>query len=144
MGGEALQQGEQTCHSSRRCLCTAGARTCKEALPLLFLPNTHSNYKPASPHQQMPPSANRNLMPQRVSQALFRLMLVKKLPNSYPFQGKNSANSSHRLSQPLDVLCRIQTSAPHCTYPTETGTEQPGVLDDPQRITAQISPHRSI
>lgn len=96
------------------------------------------------PAQQMPHSANRNSMPQRVSQALFRLMLVKKLPHSYPFQGKNSGNSSHRLNLPWDALCRIQTSALHSTYSNGTGTEQPGVLDHLQSITAQISLHRRI
>lgn len=90
------------------------------------------------PAQQMLHSANRNSMPQRVSQASFRLMLVKKLPHSYPFQGKNSGNSSHRLSLPWDALCRIQSSAPHSTYSKGTGTEQPGVLDHLQSITAQI------
>lgn len=88
-------------HQPHSCLCSRGWRGrtntaprqepplhshCQElpggSAPSLLPRHTLELQTCQPPAQQMPHSANRNSMPQRVSQALFRLMLVKKLPHS--------------------------------------------------------------
>lgn len=61
----------------------------------------------------------------------------EETPPFLPIPGKNSGNNGHRLSLPWDALRGIQTSALPSTYSKRAGTEQPGVLDHLQSITAQ-------
>lgn len=88
------------------------------------------------PARQMPRSANRNSTPQRVSGRV-QVDACEETPPFLPIPGKNSGNNSHGLSLPWDALCGIQTSALPSTYSKGAGTEQPGVLDHLQSITAQ-------